>query len=281
MGDRFPLSLAFVLVLAFVLGGGAACSAGTPEDSFVVGAGEVADDQKADQGSAAGGAELKVTIAPGAIDATRDLLGLDADDGERREVWFYDTPALDGFAAGLVLRARKVIDDDDDSTVKLRPLGVDEVAATWPGTAGFKCETDATPTRSVSSCSLTVAQDQGEIDAVADGDRAIDRLFSSAQERLLVEQAPDVSWGALVALGPTDVVVWKIEGGSLPAPMTAEWWRLPAGDLLELSIKVPEDEVAAGFDALLGWLDARGLALDGTQETKTRRALEEHAAAAR
>lgn len=70
------------------------------------------------------------------------------------------------FEAGVVLRARKITGDDDDSTVKLRPLARDEIDPSWLDVDGMKCEIDRLLDRETPSCSLTVVQDAGEIDDV-------------------------------------------------------------------------------------------------------------------
>jgi hypothetical protein len=49
-------------------------------------------------------------------------------EAEHREIFFFDTPQLNLFEAGLVLRARIVQDGADDSTVKLRPVVPSELS---------------------------------------------------------------------------------------------------------------------------------------------------------
>ncbi len=220
-------------------------------------------------------AELKVSIDPAQIRRARSRLGLRNDAAETRRIWFYDTPWLELFDGGAILRGREIDGDDDDSTVKLRPLDAAALGAGWLAKDGFKCEVDRSIDRATPSCSLTVAQGDDEIDDVGDGDRAIDKLFSDDQERLLEEHGPAVWWDDLVALGPVPARVWTLRTDALPAKVTAELWYLPDGaQVLELSMKVPVDDGDDGLDALLGWIDDVGLALDDDQESKTRRALE-------
>ena len=229
-----------------------------------------------DDARVADNVELKATVPDADVTRVLARLGLDASDAEQRDVYFYDTRALDLFAHGIVLRARKVHDGADDSTIKFRPLARTDVDRAWFDESGFKCETDIAGTTAVDSCSLTVPQDRGEIDDVAAGRRRVDQLFSSAQEDFArtFASAP-IAWSSLRALGPIDERVWQRESRSLRAPLTVERWTLPDGHvLLELSIRVPRsglEPARVRFDAYL-----HSLAIDTSvrQETKTRVALE-------
>jgi hypothetical protein len=258
-----------------VLVAGGACAGDDPSSSGVnVSPGEASDDLGKADGDTGPRSELKVTVDRDAVEGVADYLGLASDLAEQRAIWFYDTPDLALFEAGAILRARKVTDDDDDSTAKLRPLTADQVDAALFQDEHFKCETDWTPTSSVSSCSFGRTVDTGEIDEVGDGERDIDSLFSSDQEEFLIAYGPAFDWDELAPLGPVPAQVWKVEHDDLPGKMTAELWRLPFEDFLELSVKVPDDEAEDAFTDLLDWLSERNVPLSSTQETKTRRALE-------
>lgn len=249
------------------------------EPAFDAGPGEDDDDDrlggKAD-GDGGPRVELKVTIDPAHILRARSRLSLRNAASEQRRIWFYDTLALDLFETGAVLRAREIVGDDDDSTIKLRPLARTDLDPSWLELEGFKCELDRLPDRETPSCSLTVAQDAGEIDDVGDGDRAIDKLFSADQEALLEAYGPAVEWDELWPLGPIAARVWTLRSDALPAKLTAELWYLPdATQVLEVSMKVP---VADGDDGMVSLLELMGeldLAVATEQETKTLRALEQ------
>ncbi len=261
-----------VTVLALL----AACSSAPPAPEHLsVGPASIhEEDTKADD---LGGprAELKVLVDESSIDDVRDDLGLDNDLAQERDVWFYDSEELDLFAAGVILRARSVHGDDDDSTVKIRPLDADQVDPVWFQQDGFKCELDASPVSSASSCSFTTEQEEDQIEEAADGERDLDSLFSSEQEDFLAELGPlYLDWSELAPLGPIEALVWKIETYDLPATLTAEHWRLPDSEMLELSIKVDQADGDDAMDDLLGWLADRGVPLAAEQESKTRRALE-------
>ena len=53
---------------------------------------------------------------------------------EAREIYFFDTPDLALFEAGIVLRARLIRDGADDSTVKLRPVEPKSIGERWKDT---------------------------------------------------------------------------------------------------------------------------------------------------
>jgi hypothetical protein len=81
----------------------------------------------------------------------------------RRKVYFYDTEvAL--FAKDLVLRARVTDGDDDDSTVKLRPLRLPGVPARWIAAEGVRIELDVVGQKQVPSAKLDGKPDRGEIE---------------------------------------------------------------------------------------------------------------------
>jgi hypothetical protein len=97
--------------------------------------------------------EIKVTIrADQELRAEREM-EVDEDTADVRLIYFYDTPDLDLFNAGVVMRARLVKGDADDSTVKFRPVEAASVPGDWRGMKGFKLEADWVGDRMVSSAS--------------------------------------------------------------------------------------------------------------------------------
>jgi hypothetical protein len=226
--------------------------------------------------------ELKITLAPGQIDAARAALKLSSGAAEKRAVYFYDTQQLDLFNRGVILRARKMIGDDDDSTVKIRPLGAAQVAKSWFSMDGFKCEIDRVGAKSVESCSLTARQDKDEIDDVAAAERSIDKLYSDAQERLLGDYGMVPSWKSLRALGPVKAQVWHVSRPGVASELTAELWTLPnQARILEISTRVGAAKASATLADLTHALEKLGLDARGVQETKTKAALAFFAAQAK
>ena len=220
--------------------------------------------------------EIKVTIRPDQELRAERAMQVDEDNADVRRIYFYDTPDLALFNSGIALRGRLRKGDEDDSTVKFRSEKIDSVSPRWQRLEGFKLEADWVGDRAVFSASLTCPQRRDEIDAVADGERDICKLFSEEQERFLEEfYEGTVDFGQLCVMGPIRVLRWKLEHKSFPHELTVEEWRLPNGDdLVEISIKVPPDEAPEArreFDRHLAGL---GLDPQGAQETKTRTALQ-------
>ena len=219
--------------------------------------------------------EIKVTIRPDQELRAECAMELNEDTAEVRVIYFYDTPRLALFDAGIMLRARLVKGDDDDSTVKFRPVEAAKISEEWKQLKGFKLEADCVGDRVVCSASLTAIQKRDEFDEVAKGERPIAKLFSKAQERFLSEfyKGP-VEFGTLHVLGPIRVLRWKLTQKGLPHELTLEEWRLPDGeDLVEVSIKTSPKEALQAQKDFESHLRKLGLDPEGAQETKTRTAL--------
>src|SRR4029453_9359381 len=82
------------------------------------------------------GIEVKVTIDGDQVRAARDRWLSDGD-GERRTIYFFeeqgdrDRTALALFDDGVILRAREVEEEGDDSTVKFPPCARSRLTAEW------------------------------------------------------------------------------------------------------------------------------------------------------
>ena len=220
--------------------------------------------------------EIKCTIRPDQELRAERAMEVDEDTADVRLVYFYDTPDLDLFKAGVVLRARPVKGDADNSTVKFRPVEPASIPRDWQRWEGFKLEADWVGDRVVCSASLTVLQQRDEIDEVAKRKRAIGKLFSSDQERFLREfHKVPVGFGKLRVMGPIRVLRWKPKHETFPHELTLEEWRLPSGEeLVEVSIKAPPNEALHARKEFETHLRKLGLDPEGAQDTKTRTALE-------
>ncbi len=213
--------------------------------------------------------ELKVDVT---LDALAQL-GLSDDDADKtRDVWFYDTADLALYEGGTILRARKVHDGGDDTTVKARPMNVTQTAPGWLELPGAKCEIDRTLDHATSSCSLTGDADKGEIDAVADGG-SIARLYTADQLVFAGSVAGVIDFKTLGRIGPIASTVWKLAPSTLP-PVSVERWVLGDGStIVEVSTRSSYPAADATSDALLAWLASQGVTLSQDQGSKTRRAL--------
>ena len=220
--------------------------------------------------------EIKVTIRSDQELRAERAMRVNEDTADIRLVYFYDTPDLELLKAGIVLRARLVKGDVEESTVKFRPVDAATISKDWRGLEGFKLEADCVGNRMICSASLTEMQHRDEIDEVANGKRAIEKLFSKQQERFLSEfHKGPVDFGKLRVMGPIRVLRWKLEHKAFPHELTVEEWRLPNGDdLVEVSIKVPPGQAAQAREAFDKHLLELGLDPQGAQHTKTFTALE-------
>jgi hypothetical protein len=220
--------------------------------------------------------EIKLAVVAEQEELVRKMVR-DADlESERRRVFFFDTGKLELLDGDLVLRARVIRDGDDDSTVKLRPVDPATIGRRWKReTKGFEIELDIVGDEPTCSAKLDETQQRGEIDAVAEDQRAIKKLFSDDQEDLIREYKPEtVSWDDLRVLGPIAVEKWKWKPRGFRHEVTVEEWVLPdKNDFLELSIKVDPKEAIEAGDAFRALLVEHELEPDGDSQAKTRWAL--------
>jgi len=221
-----------------------------------------------------GAVEIKITARIEDEDLILDYLKRSKEEPETRTIYFFDTPDLGLFEAGVLLRARKR-PGEDDSTVKLRPVDPAKIPINWVKTEGFEIEMDRVGDREVISAKLGSLQKNGEIDDVIEGTRPLRKLFTKDQERLIEEFSPaTITWDALTPMGPINVSKWKVEFDEFDYEIVVERWKLPdKSDLVELSIKAEPGKAVQASEDFLAFLAKRGLAIDGDQQTKTRGAL--------
>jgi len=219
--------------------------------------------------------EVKITAQIGDETMVRQALERSGEEPEHRRVYFFDTPQLALFDAGVVLRAREIAGGADDSTVKLRPVDPTVLSDAWKQTEGFEVEIDGVGDETICSAKLSADQKRDEIEGVATGEREIRKLFSEAQEQLILEYAPtNVTWPDLHVLGPVNVRKWKVDPKGFGEEVVVEEWTLPDGsDLIELSIKVEPQRSNDASAAFMSFLDENGFTTEGDQQTKTRATL--------
>jgi hypothetical protein len=220
--------------------------------------------------------ELKLTVEEGRrLEAVR-ALGFDLMDAQLRQVFFFDTPALDLDEAGLVVRARRRQNDTGDTVVKLRPVDPGALPLELRSDPEFGVEIDAMPGGYVCSASFKGAADNARIREVGWGDRPIRKLFSKRQRAFFEERAPEgITLDDLNVLGPIPTMRVKTRADGYDRPIVGELWLYPDGSqVVELSTKAPPSEA---FQAALEWrvfLETVGIDISGVQQTKTRTALE-------
>jgi len=220
--------------------------------------------------------ELKLTVPEEYHRSAAMALDIDPLDAQIRQVVFFDTPDLQLNAAGVVVRARRVQAEGDDSVVKLRPVVPNELPPKLRKTSDFGVEVDAMPGGFVCSGSYKAALPRGHVKAVLRGEQPIRKLFTKEQRAFFAEHAPEgTDLDDLAILGPINVLKLKYTPAGYKRRLVAELWLYPDGSrILELSTKcLPADalDVAAQTRA---FLIEHGVDLTGEQQTKTRTALE-------
>jgi hypothetical protein len=213
--------------------------------------------------------ELKATVPDSDRRSIVQALEMDPIEAEIRQVFFFDTPDLDLYRHGVVVRARRAQRKGGDSVVKLRPVVPRELPKPLRRSAGFVC-----------SGSLRARADATEVKDVASGERALRKLLTREQRDLYKAHAPDgIGLGELSVLGPIMVLKLKAPPMAFSHRIVAELWFYPDDSrILELSTKCPPDDAFKAAAETRAYLVERGIDIDGEQETKTRRALDFYAA---
>jgi uncharacterized protein YjbK len=219
--------------------------------------------------------EFKVTVFPEEEAKVQAELRSAGVDPVRRKVYFYDTPELELYARDLVLRARVTDGDDDDSTVKLRPLPSSGVPAEWAATDGVRIELDVVGERQVPSAKLDGEPDRGEIEQVEHGELKLGKLFTRAQVALVAHELPSgTSLNDLEVFGPVDARKWELPPETFPHKLSVEEWSLPDGTrFFELSFKVPPDEAESAQREFRLLLDRLEIGHEGDPDPKTPKVL--------
>ena len=219
--------------------------------------------------------ELKLTVPASDQQSAVGALQVDPLDAQVRQVFFFDTPELTLYDAGIVVRARRVQRKGDDSVIKLRPVVPDDLPAKLRRSDDFGIEVDAMPGGFVCSGSMKHALEKPIVRAAVHGEQRVRKLFSKEQRRLYEERAPEgIDLDDLAILGPLFVLKVKFKPEGFSQQMVGEMWLYPDGSrILELSTKC---KPKGAFDLIAesrAFLTRRGVDLSGAQQTKTRKAL--------
>lgn len=227
--------------------------------------------------------ELKLTIPPVAMRSTAVALGMDPLEARLRQVFFFDTPGLDLYSAGLVVRARRTQQRADDTTVKLRPIVPAELPPALRDSDNVVVEVDAMPGGFVCSASVKATGRPVAVNDVVAGTAPIRKLFSKEQRRAFADHAPEgLALDDLNILGPILVLKLKSVPTGFDRKLVGELWLYPDGSrIVELSTKAEPGEAFGVAAAARAFLTSKGVDLAAAQETKTRTALEYFASAYR
>jgi hypothetical protein len=219
--------------------------------------------------------ELKLTVPAADHRAVIVGLGLDPLEAQIRQVFFFDTPDLGLYEAGLVVRARRIQGRAGDTVVKLRPVEPEGLPAELRLSPNLGVEVDAMPGGYVCSASLKGRAGATDIRAVASGEAPIRSIFTKEQRAFFGAHSPgDLKLKDLATLGPIFVLKQNFTPPELGKRLTAELWFYPDGSrILELSTKcTAADALQVAGEARL-YLTEKGVGLNGRQETKTKAAL--------
>ncbi len=220
--------------------------------------------------------EIKATIPDHQIRQALARFGLTSNNDEERYIYFFDTPKLDLLGAGIIARARRVVGDAHDSTVKFRPIDPKHVGPEWRKFRDFKIEADASETSLVKSASFSMPVAKGFIKRVAVGKKPVSAIFTAEQEAFLTAIAGHkIDFSTLAVLGPLLAQRWRFADPGCPWPITAELWRRGDGKrMMELSIKAPAVQAAVAVGGFMAFLAEVGAERDKNQQAKTRWALD-------
>jgi hypothetical protein len=223
--------------------------------------------------------EIKATIPDHQIAEALKRYKLTPRNDEERYIYFFDTPKLGLLDAGIIMRARRIVGDAHDSTVKFRPVEPSSVGEEWRKFRDFKVEADASEKGLVKSASFSMPAAKGLIRRVAVGKRPIRELLTPEQRAFIAKTAKHkIDFDALAVLGPLRAHRWRFEDPACPWPITAELWiREDRQRMMEMSIKAPAVQAAAAVGGFMAFLAEVGAERDKEQQTKTRWALSYYA----
>jgi hypothetical protein len=220
--------------------------------------------------------ELKLTVPVSERTSGAAALGVDPLESQIRQVYFFDTPDLKLYHAGVVVRARRVQQKGDDTVVKLRPVVPNELPAELRSSPNFGVEVDAMPGGYVCSGSMKRALEKSHVRETVAGKRPLRKLFSKEQRALYAAHAPEgLELDDLSTLGPVFVLKLKWVPEGYDRKLVAELWLYPDNSMIiELSTKCAPSEAFQVAAETRAFLTQRDVDLTGEQETKTKKALE-------
>ena len=220
--------------------------------------------------------ELKLTVPASGHRATIKSLKLDPVEAEPRQAFFFDTPKLELFKAGVVVRARRIQGGRADTVIKLRPIDPEHLDDDARRSEGFKVELDVMPGGYVCSASFKGVCTGKEVLEMSAGKRKLSSLFSKAQRAFFAEHAPaHIKLDNLQIMGPVFLLRSKHKPKEFDRGVTVEMWLYPDGSrVLEVSAKCMPEEVFQVTAEFKAYLQHCKIPFSAVQEPKTRMALE-------
>lgn len=199
--------------------------------------------------------EVQINLC-GTAAQVRTALQLPASPRARLAVWYFDTPALDLFAHGAVVRLRRQA-ERATLTVKLADVDCRAPAVADLARRGGKCEVDQHGADAKAALSLERTLDAGAVRALLAQPAALGEHLGATQQAGLLMIAGTGPWPAVRALGPAQIESFRDRASGADV----EFWQLPDGRrYAEMSRKVAAARAPSERAALFARLDAAGVA---------------------
>lgn len=211
------------------------------------------------------GAEVKLLLLPSEVRSA--VRSFHAGRDVRGEVYFFDTPTLDLWSRGIIVRVRRGI--TADLTVKVRPSNDKEIQGVSAPNARFKCELDLTGGTAVRSHSIQIKFNG----AVPQNGREVSEMLSSAQKDLIDQVRSSVDWNRVRRIAEIKSTDWEIDNQPPFPKLMLELWKWPTGTVLELSTKVAYDAANTAYSDLQRLAAEKKLSPSSKQTSKTTLAL--------
>jgi uncharacterized protein YjbK len=222
--------------------------------------------------------EVKVAIDSNSIIPLLKSLKLNSKISERLNIYFLDTPKLQLYQKGIVLRFRE-FNKTTDFTIKSRPGNVDIFSDNWWKEKNFKCEADTLLKKSVTSCSLNTELDNNKYLDVKLGLTLVESLLDLQQEHFLsLIESHRLPFSRLKFIGPITAYRWTVENVQPNLPkVNFELWILSNGTrFLEVSSKTKISETATIQKLLLNFVRSHGARVNIDADNKTKTAIESY-----
>ena len=220
--------------------------------------------------------ELKLSVPASVHNETVKSIGFDPVEAQPRQAYFFDTPDLALYRAGVVVRARRIQGGDGDTVVKLRPVDPSTIDAELRRSSAFKIEVDVMPGGYVCSASFKGVCTGQEVLDVTAGAIPLRKILSKDQRAFYDAHAPaGITMDKLVLLGPTFLLKAKHQPKDYDRRITVEMWLYPDGSrIMEISTKCLPDEIFQIVIEFKDYLAAHGIVLTADQSAKTKTTLE-------
>jgi len=214
-------------------------------------------------------AEVQISLCAPPEEIIRRLT-LSPDPDRRREIWYFESPALEEYAKGIIFRLRLGA-GERRLTVKAKVADCAHVDASLLRASDGKCEADVHGEEMQTVVSLEASLDEKTVQGLLDGSVGLASALHPAQLRYLQSALAWPLAPEMRPLGPIRVDSHRPAKGK----WVAELWQAPGGERwAEVSRKTETVDVARVRKAMLGELSKAGLEpcadVSSTTESKLR-----------